>query len=220
VQLALSRPRKGRGWTRGGFLVRCALAAALAALSGCSGFEKPRYEVGDRKLLLIPFRDFKARYQTGYGESPRGSRVLEEFRNYTEKTFILNLCEGKDAQNLLRSLQEWPKEKVTASDWRKLLAGVDTDLVLIGTIRDIQYQDPKTVGMWKGTIKGNYSLINAKTGGVAYKSTELALEYPKMTELDLPIPEFGAKQDDIERGLLKEFGERIGRDLFGYYPKH
>ena len=218
--MRLASSNKGLGWARAGLPGRCALAVALVALSGCSGYVKPRFDVGDRKLLLIPFRDYKARYQTGYGESPRGKKVLEEFRNYTEKTFVLNLCEGKDAQNLLRTLQEWPKEKVSTSDWRKLLAGVDTDFVLLGNILDIQYQDPKTVGMWKGTIRGNYSLINSKTGGVAYKSTELALEYPKLTELDLPIPEFGAKQEDIEKGLLKEFGERIGKDLFGYYPPH
>src|SRR5262245_32071738 len=89
VQLAsLNRARRSARTPRG-LLGRCALAAALAGLCGCSGFEKPRYEVGDRKILMIPFRDFAARNMTGYGESPRGRRVLEEFRNYTEKTFVL-----------------------------------------------------------------------------------------------------------------------------------
>jgi hypothetical protein len=59
----------------------------------------------------------------------------------------------------------------------------------------------------------------ATTGRPVYESTEYTLEYPRLTELDSPIPEFGSNAKSIEKGLLRTFGEQIGKDLFGYYDE-
>src|SRR5262249_44210477 len=153
----------------------------------------------------------------GYGDSPRGKKIIDAFRTWSESNAPNpQFVEGQEAGPVVRFMREIPKDKkVTPAEWQRLLTGVDTDLVLLGEVRKVQYNDPKTIGMYKGTIEGDYLLINAQTGKVAYASAKFSCEYPKLTELDTPMPEFGSNPDDIERGLIREFGSRIGKDLYG-----
>ena len=196
------------------------LTAILALGAGCHTYQHPKYEVKDQKILLVPFRDMKLAYRTAPGESPRGQKVVDAFRSWTEKEWSPQIVEGNEVLTVVRTLREWPTEKKqTSKDWKKILAGIDADLVLTGEILDIRDHDPKTIGIYKGTIRGRYSVIDAHSGKTAYASPEFSCEWPKDTELDPPIADLGNKPDDIERNLLREFGERIGKDLYGYYSE-
>jgi hypothetical protein len=193
-------------------------AGTLAFLAGCN-FQQPKYEVGDQRLLLVPFSDHSVKPYRGYGESTRGKSVVDCFRNWAESNADPQFSDPRDTEIVVKSLREWTKPKITPVDWRQLLAGTDADLVLIGDIIELQLQDPKTIGMLQGTIRGKYSLIKASSGRPVYESTEFTREFPKLNELDAPIREFGARPQDIERGLIRIFGEQIGKDLYGYYPE-
>jgi hypothetical protein len=190
--------------------------AVLVLVTGCN-FQKPKYEVGDQRILIVPFRDF-AYSQHGYGESLRGKGVVDAFRNWAEGNADPSFCEGRDAEGIVKALREWTKEKITAADWRNLATGTDADLILIGEIKELRLEDPSLIAMDKGRIRGKYTLINARTGRPEYESTEYVLEFPKQkTEMDLPM--YGAKKTTIERGLIRTFGEQIAKDLFGYYAE-
>jgi hypothetical protein len=193
-------------------------AGVLSLLAGCH-FQQPKYEVGDQRILMVPFSDHSVKPYKGYGESNRGKWVVDGFKNWAESNADPQFSDPRDTETVVKSLREWTKPKITAVDWRQLLAGTDADLILIGDIIELQLQDPKTIGMMKGTIRGKYVLIKASSGRPVYESTEFTREFPKLTELDAPITEFGAKPQDIERGLIRVFGEQIGKDLYGYYPE-
>jgi len=191
--------------------------AALSLLPGCSTYEKPKFEVDDRRLLVVPFRDLSVRYGHGYGESNRGKKVVEAMRNYAERNFDPNFTDASSSDLVLRELQEWSKEKITTRDWKNLMAGVDADLVLIGEIRELRNRDPRTIGIYKGTLEGGYTVIDARSGRALYSSTSIKVEYPPPKKIELPLTEFGSEGEDIEKGLLKHFGEKVGKELFGYY---
>jgi hypothetical protein len=193
-------------------------AGTLAFLAGC-GFQQPKFEVGDQRLLLVPFSDHSVKPYRGYGESNRGTWIVSAFRNWAESNADPQFSDPRDTESVVKSLREWTKPKINAVDWRQLLNGTDADLVLIGDITELQLQDPKTIGILKGTIRGKYSLIKASSGRPVYESTEFTREFPKLDEMDAPIREFGAKPQDIEKGLVRIFGEQIGKDLYGYYPE-
>ena len=193
-----------------------ALAVLLLSGAGCR-YQKPKFDVDERVILIVPFRDFTAVNRTGYGESPLGQKIVDAFRTWSESNADPYFSDEADQDSVVKALREWTKSKITTTDWKQLCGGTDADLVLIGEIKEMELRDPKTIGMFKGTIKGKYTLIDARTGLPAYKSPDYSLEYPKGTELDSPIPDISAKPKDIERGLIREFGERIGKDLYGYY---
>ncbi len=192
---------------------------AFAALAGCDTFEKPKYEVGDRQLLLIPFRDLSVTYGHGYGESIRGHKIIQELRNWVESNWFPNFCEGQEADRALRILREWTNPEITSKDWRRILGSIETDLALVGEIRQLSLRDPKFIGAQKGKIVGRYSLINARTGKTEYRSTEVEIEFPKPTTFEIPLTEFGTNPEYLEGKLLKELGIQIGKELYGYYSE-
>jgi hypothetical protein len=204
--------------------IRSSIVAALLCLAapltapGCKTFEKPKYEVGDRRLLLVPFRDFTISHGHGYGESEKGKKIVQAFRSWTEKNFAPRLTDSRTAEGVVRELLDWPREKITTRDWKGLLRGVETDLVLVGELRELRLRDPKTVGFFKGTATARYTLIDAVSGREAFAPTEVKVEYPAQKEIDNTLTEFTDPQD-IERGLISKLGEQIGKELFGYYSE-
>jgi hypothetical protein len=188
----------------------------LVVLFGCRTFEKPKFDVADRRILLVPFRDLALPHGHGYGESPRGRRVIENFRHWTEKNFEPRFADG---EAVVRALREWTKEKITSKDWQRLLMGIDADMVLLGDIVDLKLKDPRAIGFYKGSIVARYSLIDARTGRVAYPPTEVKQEWPPPKDLDVPFLELSTKPEEIETGLLRVVAEQVGKDLFGYYSE-
>ena len=120
------------------------VAAFSALLSGCRNFEKPKYDVDDRRILLVPFRDLAVKHGHGFGESERGKRAVEALRNWTEKNASPDFADRQTTELVVRELREWPKETLTPMDWKKLTIGIDTDLVLLGEIRQLRTTDPKS----------------------------------------------------------------------------
>lgn len=191
----------------------------LFLMSGCAQYIKPKYEVGDRKVVIIPFRDLSVPYGHGYGESKRGLYVTESFRSWSERNWSPYFSSERDWKLVTRVLKEWAEPKITPTDWRKILGSIEADLALIGEINSFRTRDPKLIGAHKGRIEGQYSLLNTKTGRPVYKSGKVEIEYPKPAEFDIPLTEFGTNSEFIENRLLKSFGEQVGKDLYGYYEE-
>jgi len=183
----------------------------------CDTFHKPVYPVEERKLLLVPFRDLSVRFGHGYDESDRGKQVVEALRRWAERETVPAFADAQTTEAVVRELREWTKDGISRKDWRGLLRGVDTDLVLVGEIRELKPRDANAVGFFKGRANARYSLIDASTGEEAYRSTEVSVEYPRSTDFGIPLSEFDTKPQDIERGLLRALGEAVAKELYGYY---
>ena len=166
---------------------------------------------------MVPFRDLAARYGHGYGESERGRKVIDAFRNWTEKNFEPRFTDPRSTEAVVRELREWTGETFTALDWKQMLRGIDADLVLVGDILALETRDPTSIGFLKGRIEARYSVIRALSGREVYRSTPIRLEHPPPREMERLLSEFGTKPEEVERALLRLLGEKVGKDLYGYY---
>lgn len=201
-------------------LVVLASLSLPALLCACNSFQRPIYDVGARPLLLVPFRDLSVRFGHGYGESERGKRVVEAFKRWSERNSEPIFADSRSTETVGRELREWTREAITPKDWQRLLRGIDTELVLLGEIKELTTRDPKTIGFNTGRIVGRYSVIHAATGREVYRSTDVEHIFPpRKDDLDMVVPEMGASEESVEENLLRLLGQQAAKDLYGYYPE-
>ncbi len=187
----------------------------LFGLCGCRHYQRPKYDVGEQILLMVPFRDLSVAHGHGFGESSRGKKLIESLRSWADKNGTPVYAPTRDADRVVRALTDWPSNEVSPKDWERLLKGVEVDLVLLGEILEFRLKDPQSVNFYMGTVAAQFWLIRASSGQEVYRSTEIRLTYPKGTEMEPPMTDFGAKPEDIEKGLIRVLGDRIGKDLYG-----
>lgn len=196
------------------------LIVLLSFLTGCSSFHRPRFDVGERTLLVIPFRDLTAPRNTRwYGESARGIAVVRYFMNWAEKDAVGRFAGGPGARRVVAAVRDWLQDEIRASDWRKLLTGVDADLVLIGEITEFNLKQPSDVNIYRGSAKMEYRLIDAATGRTVDRTPsprEVSFPEPEMANVVFDM-DVGQTKRRIEEGLRRALGERLGKDLYGYY---
>ncbi len=193
----------------------CSVGLFMSCLCGCHHYQKPKFDLDERTLLMVPLRDLSVPHGHGFGESARGKKVIEYMRSWGERNGTPVYTPARDADRVVRALTEWPAEEVTPEDWERLLKGIDVDLVLLGEIQEFRLKDQQTVNFYKGTVTAQFWLIRASNGQEIYRSNEINLSYPKGTEMEPPLTDFGTKPEDVEKGLIRALGDRIGKDLYG-----
>ncbi len=198
------------------------LACATLVVSGCHfGFVEPRFDVRERKLLVIPLRDLTARVnQRWYGESARGDAVRRAFLEWAESQAVGIFLRGSAAEEIIRNVSQWLEERIRPRDWQRLLAGVDVDLVLLGRITEFRHKQPNDINIYRGSAKMEYELIDAVTGQTVYETPgEREVFYPRRDEVDIPFMDLDVANNirKIEVGLQRELGARLGKGLYGYY---
>lgn len=199
--------------------MRSATLALLSLLApGCRSFQDPVYEVGERKILAVPFRNLTQRFGHGYGESPQGKSVVTHFRRWVETETDGALATAVETEKVVRVLREKPKSQLTPKEWKAIATGVDADLVIVGEITKLE-QDSRMVNFVRGLLSASYSVIDTATGREVYQREGIDLEFPPARELQKPMDTFESSFADAEKSLLRQLGERIGKDLFGYYKE-
>src|SRR6266545_7608444 len=95
------------------------LLSACCAISGCSEYQDPKFEIGDRKLIVVPFSE--PAKKLWYGQSPRGAGMAQAFRLWVEQEWEGNFDDGPEASQAINNITRWTGEKFTPQDWRRLL---------------------------------------------------------------------------------------------------
>ena len=188
---------------------------------GCHSFQDPLYDARYKRLVIVPFRDRTApRNFSWYGQSERGRHIVRFLEEWAQSEAAEHeILRGEDADRVVRSIENWPKDRIRPSDWRKILAGVDVDLVLLGEIVEFRHKQPGDLNILRGSAKFDYRLVDAGDGRRAYRSpASREVRYPRQGETDIPISELGVRNPrKVERGIVRAIAERLGKDLFGYY---
>jgi hypothetical protein len=184
------------------------------------GFVEPRYDVGGSRILALPFADHTVRHNRWYGESARGRLVIAEFYRWCDRDVVGSFVPGDDAARVVRDVTNWREDRISPEDWRSLAAGTGADLVVIGEIVEFRHRQPNDVNVYFGSAAMTYRVISAATGKTLYETTApRTVEYPVHDEIAIPYAELDPTSNvkRIEAGLVARLGERLGRDLYGYY---
>ncbi|MBI4587053.1 MAG: hypothetical protein HY717_23825 [Planctomycetes bacterium] len=191
----------------------------MVFLCGCREFTDPKFDLGDRKLIVVPFREPAAKLW--YGASPRGQGLAEAFRMWVENEWASNFDDSPEAAEAVRNLANWTGDKIITEDWKRLLIEVEADALIIGEILEFKHKQPNDVNIFQGSAKMKYEVINCRTGKPLYRSPEREVKFPVQGETDVPISvfEYQNKPQEIELGLIRTLGERLGKDLYGYYHR-
>jgi hypothetical protein len=196
------------------------LGLPVALVSGCADFVPPRWDASELRLVAVPFRDSTAdRNQRWYGESERGRALVRHFRLWAEENGVGRFVVGTDEERISRAVANWLEPRIRPEDWRRILTGVDADVVLLGEIVEFRLRQPNDVNIFRGTAKMQYQLVAVRTGKTVYNTpTPRDVEYPEPGKVRAPFMEFdpdNAKK--VEFGLAQALGALLGKDLYGYY---
>lgn len=199
-------------------LIALLLLCLASGLTGCfPEYHPPRYNVEDRQILVLPFRESGERSQDWYGWSPRGEKLVDYFKAWVSQNWSPNFVLGDEEHRVFEKVRDWRSKNIESGDWRRLGRDGDFDFFLVGDIVRFRMQQPQDINVYRGSSLMSYRLIRRRTGKVAFEHT---LPDP-VTYGDqdmMPITSLDRNSADrIERGLLQELAERLGKDLYGYY---
>lgn len=203
-------------------LAALCLATGLAS-SGCKTFVKAQFNQGrgvdGESILAVPFSE--PRRQLWYGESEDGRLVAEAFKAWVSARAKPNFPLGEGVQQSLRQIMNWPDRSISAAQWKQLTAGLGTKYVVYGEIHDISLQRPDRIGILEPRIEANYRVVDVGSSPprLVYESTKFVLDTVQGQETELPLTALGADLAGAKRKLLAKLGERIGKDLYGYYDE-
>ena len=195
----------------------CWVLLAASLLSGCEDFQKPVWDASDKRVLIVPFSEPDEKLW--YGWSRRGQYVVRYFKNWVEDNWATdNLVMGEAAEPFIQKVSEWNNKVLRAKDWRELSRGLDSDVLVIGEIADFRHKQPNDVNIYQGSAELRYHIIECATGKERYENTR-EVKFPVQGETDIPFSamDYHNNPKKIEKGLLKMLGERLGKDLYGYY---
>ena len=131
---------------------------------------KAQYTIGNRPIVVIPFRD---QYHTYY-ESRDGVDLA---------TFVVGELAKHDAATNVRpdtGLREaFAGRDLATVGWDKVAEQAGAELVLVGTIERFRLKDPKTYLMMRGNCIVNCFLYDAKTKVVVHRIPRIEVWYPE-----------------------------------------
>lgn len=194
--------------------------AIVPAFASCAGtYHRARFNPPDglngQETFVVPFRESRRSPSLWYGDSRRGSWVVNSLRNWALEYADSYFVAGEAARQVLAAIREWPKERITAEDWRTLVAGLGIRYVVAGDIRSVQLRDEKMIGLYSPRVEAYYEVIDAERGKTIFDATPVV----SFGQGDDPQVSFTHQMDQdsrIERRLLTSLGEQIGKDLYGY----
>ena len=203
---------------------RVVLAATFSSipliLSSCHHYEPAMFNRGEgiesEPVLVIPFSE--PQKKRWYTESERGALAAEAFRTWAYKFAEPEFPDPEATTAALNVVRNWDRPKITGKDWQKIAVGLGVKYILVAEIQSFTLEKPRTIGILEPQVTASYRLVNAETGNLAMDRPDLVVRMSHTSEKDIPQLEIGSEKEDIERKLLVRLGERIGQELYGYYP--
>ncbi len=170
--------------------------------SGCSIFgllyrEKfvdPDYDLTDRKVVIIPFKDMRK----WYFEVPEGRDLATGIAARLASEGDVEPVGGKEVHEAV-----W--DNVDEVDWAEVGELVGADYVLYGTIREFRNNAKGVVGVMRGRLRLDVSVWDVKLDKLAYQAP-IETIYPE----DIESGDIMVSMEQNERELrIKLFGKAI-----------
>jgi hypothetical protein len=196
------------------------LLGMASCLTGCfPEYHKARYNVEDRRILVVPFREPQIKAHSWYGWSDRGRKLTQYFKAWVSRDWSPNFVTGEESHDILKKIEDWRSNVIEPREWQRLGRDGDFDLFLIGDLVDFRVQQPEDINVYRGTSSMRYRLIHRRTGRTAfeYKLADPAT-FGDLDHIPYTVLDKNGEQR-IENGLLRELAERLGKDLYGYYEE-
>ncbi len=187
------------------------IALALCGATGCSWFWmeefiEPRYDVRDKRIFLLPFRDG----DLWYGESAT-SRDL-----YREAYFQLQECAGTDLVTAPEVEAEvYDYTGGSAPPWTELGRRVEADILLFGDIISEVYETPKVVAMKQGKMHLRFTVWDVELGRMVIEQ-QVYVTYPKGNQSAVEHLDFEQTEPELRRRLVATAAEEIQHLLCGH----
>jgi hypothetical protein len=199
---------------------RCVLGVVLVTvgvpvLCGClGGLSTQSHEmVVERQVNLdgrtvggIPFRAPEGQYF----ESPDGSeladRVLSQMRLHMPATRFAS------ALGVREKLQGDKLSSATPEDLGK---AAGADVVMVGVLKEMRTQEPKTTGILRGTCNADVSVYDAKTGK-EIAAWSVNIQYP---QLGAGIPTTDTTPEKVRDAVLKRAADFVAKKFYTYKQK-
>jgi hypothetical protein len=200
-----------------------ATAVAIATpfvLTSCHQYIPAMFNRGlgieSESVLVIPFSE--PQKKRWYTESERGALAAEAFRTWAYKFAEPEFPDPESAGKALKVVRDWDRPKITGKDWQKIALGLGVKYILVGEIQSFSLEKPRTIGILEPQVTASYRLVNADTGNLAMDQPNLIVRMSHRSEKEVPQLELGSEKEEIEKKLLVRLGEKIGQELYGYYP--
>ena len=203
---------------------RVAFAALFSSiplvLTSCHHYEPAMFNRGmgieSEPVLIIPFSE--PQKKRWYTESERGEWTAEAIRTWAYKYAEPEFPDPESTGAALNVVRNWDRQKITGKDWQKIALGLGVKYILVGEIQSFSLEKPRTIGILEPQVTASYRLVNAETGNLAMDRPDLVVRIGHRSEKEVPQLEIGSEKEEIEKKLLVRLGEKIGQELYGYYP--
>jgi len=192
--------------------------------SGCHDFVRAKFNrgegVGEEGILVVPFSE--PSLEKWYGESENGQIAAIAFKTWARENADASFPEGEEVGQVLRQVADWPKKEISANQWRQLTAALGVKYVLYGQIESLTLERPNRIGLLEPRVEASYRVVNVHTARLEYEDLKCVVEGSGSSDFDPPQVFLGGEGDGRERArkiVLAKLGERIGKDLYGYYSE-
>jgi len=199
------------------------LVAAGVALSGCPVANlavgvgtrlasedtvviKPEYEIGNKSIVVVPFRD---RTQTHYA-SPDGVDLA---------TYVIGeLVNRNAAENIApdTGVQQMFTDGAAPVPWDKVAAQVGAQLVLTGTLERFRLRDPNTQLMLRGNCVVTAFIYDAKSKAVVHRIGRMEVWWP---DWGPGVPEHDMTPEQVREQLLAATATKIVQKYYKWEKK-
>ena len=120
-------------------------------------------------------------------------------------------------ERIIDKVTDWVGERISSRDWQELVAGTRIDYVVVGDVTTVRMKNPREVNLLNPSATARYRVINTRTGTETFKRETIANLGESDDELQVPAFDLGRDTRRIEHLLLVKLGQKIGKELYGYY---
>ena len=152
-----------------------------------------------------------------YNESPRGALIVNTLKRWVNENWAPTFLDSYDEEKIMAKVTDWPGEQISSEDWKNLVADSAIDYVVVGDLTDLRMRNPREVNLLSPSAAVRYRVIDTRRGREAFKNDTTATVGGFRDELQIPTLDLGGDTAAKERLLLISMGQKIGKELYGYY---
>lgn len=154
-------------------------------------------------VVIIPFKDDNYPYFESRNGSDLSERVAGQMRRHLSKTRFVSA---------LPIRKKFDSAQIENMGVDELGKAVRADRVLVGNIREFTAQEPKTVGILRGTCRIDLVLFDAPKKQSIWRQS-FKIHYP---ERGVGIPSTDTTPEKIREELLKLTSDTIAKKFYTY----
>ncbi len=200
-------------------LLTAALLCVPLLAGGCKTYHPALFNRGaglsESRVLVVPFSEL--RHSMWYNESPRGALIVSTLKRWVNANWAASFPDSYDEKKIIDKVTDWPGERISSEDWKNLVADAAIDYVVVGDLSDLRMRNPREVNLLSPSATVRYRVIDTRRGREIFKNDTKATVGGFRDELQIPTLDLGGDTAARERLLLISLGQKIGKELYGYY---